>query len=416
MRTYFIALLSSVIAASAAACGSSGETPGSTGDGGSPPAGASGGTGGNDDTCALLPANIDEDTTVGPGCVRLERTWVRNADLTIAPGTTVLVESAGFLAIGGASGSSSLIAKGTEDEPIVFKSAAASPAPGDWQCVHFGTGAQASEIEHVTFEHGGQPCEVTGAKERATLVVTAPVRAITQVTVKDSQNHGIFVGVGGEVRTFEQNTFSGNGQPSILIALPQLLSLGAPNTFLDDDDVIEIDGRSALDSDGVWRKQAVPFRSSGVAIRPGNEVTIEAGTRIEMTGGSIDAFSATLNIAGTEEEPVVITSAQATPQAGDWGCVVYTSASELTPRIEHVVIEYGGGGQGCTGANEATLLWVPPNARITGSVFRYSEGTAIKCSGACDTEAWCANTFEEIASGPLECGTSNEETTCPVDP
>ncbi|WP_437487854.1 hypothetical protein WME75_07635 [Sorangium sp. So ce1014] len=373
--------------------------------------GVGGGGGGGE--CELLPESIDADTAVGPGCVRLDRTTVGGATLTIAPGTTVLVGPSGYLSLGNESGST-LVARGTEDDPIVFKSEADSPAPGDWQCVYLGAGAAASELEYATFAHGGQPCAATGANPEAALVVMAPVRRIAQVTVEDSQHHGILIGPDAGVRAFEQNTFSGNGKASINVALRQVLSLGAPNTFSDADDFIEIDSTFSLEADGTWRKQAVPFRTGGLQINPDSEVTIEAGTRIELTGGSIEAFSATLNLAGTEEEPVVITSAHPEPQAGDWGCLIYSSASELTPILDHAIIEYGGNGQGCSGSNEPTLLWVPPTARITNSVFRHSEGTAIKGSGECDTAAWCTNNqFEAIASGPLECGTASDETACP---
>ncbi|MGK4003878.1 hypothetical protein WMF31_14695 [Sorangium sp. So ce1036] len=410
-----LALVSShLVAAALVACGSSGEDTTSSGAGGTTATGTSSGTagGGGGGECELLPEIIDTDTAVGPGCVRLDRTTVEGATLTIAPGTTVLVEPSGYLSLSGESGST-LVAKGTEDEPIAFESGADTPAPGDWQCIYLGAGASASELEYATFAHGGQPCTATGEDLEAAVIVMAPVRRIAHVTVEDSQSHGVLIGPDAGVRAFEENTFSGNGKASIHVALPQVLSLGAPNTFSDEGDFIEIDSKFALEAEGTWRKQAVPFRSSGFQIDADSEVTVEAGTRIELTGGSIDAFAATLNLAGTEEEPVVITSAQASPQAGDWGCLVYSSASEITPTIEHAVIEYGGNGEGCSGAKEPTLLWAPPSARITNSVFRHSAGTAIKTSGACDTAAWCANTFEDIATGPLECSTSNEETACP---
>lgn len=416
MRTHVLTLVhSAAIAAVLVACGSSGEDTASAGAGGTAATGTSSGTagGGGGGACELLPEIVDTDTDVGPGCVRLDRTTVKGATLTIAPGTTVLVEPSGYLSLSDESGST-LVAKGTEDDPIVFKSGAETPLPGDWQCIYLGTGASASEIEHATFAHGGQRCAATGAALEAALVVMAPVRRIAHVTVEDSQNHGVLIGPDAGVRAFEQNTFAGNGKASIRVALPQVLSLGAPNTFSDADDVIEIDSKFSLKGKGTWRKQAVPFRSSGFQISPDSEVTIEAGTRIELTGGSIDAFAATLNLAGTEDEPVVITSAQSSPQAGDWGCLVYSNASEITPIIDYAILEYGGSGQGCLGSNEPTLLWVPPSARITNSVFRHSEGTAIKTSGTCDTAAWCsANTFEDIAFGPFECGLSNEETACP---
>lgn len=52
------------------------------------------------DQAVTLPASIDEDMTVGPGCVRILATSVTDgATLTIAAGTRVLMEPGAFLEV-----------------------------------------------------------------------------------------------------------------------------------------------------------------------------------------------------------------------------------------------------------------------------------------------------------------------------
>ncbi len=81
--------------------------------------------------------------------------------LTIDPGVTLKFSFASLLigaqntdAIG------NLIARGTAEKPIVFTSAAASPAPGDWGTIFFALQnfePMVSAFDHVTFEYGGGP-------------------------------------------------------------------------------------------------------------------------------------------------------------------------------------------------------------------------------------------------------------------
>ncbi len=65
---------------------------------------------------------IYDDTTVGPGCVRVYRTDGSNgATLTILHGTTILMEADDYLQTG-FHGQSSLVAIGMDDAPIRFTS------------------------------------------------------------------------------------------------------------------------------------------------------------------------------------------------------------------------------------------------------------------------------------------------------
>jgi hypothetical protein len=370
-----------------------------------------GGMGGSNDcsSAATLPNPVEEDLTVGPGCVRIERTRVTGgATLTIAPGTRVLMAPSAFIAVEG----SALVSVGTADAPITFTSESSSPLAGDWECIHVDTGSSATEIQFTTLEYGGAACGATGAGYEGMLTLGGAARAVSNNTFRSSSTHGVTFRDGGSVRSFENNAFADNEAPSISIAAPELLALGAGLTFADADDAIEVDTTFSLGTTGTWLAQPVPFSIVGqLNVDDLAEVTIAAGTELRFNGRSFEVFNANLIVAGTEADPVLFTSSQATPQAGDWGCLTFSSVMG-TPRFDHAIFEYAGNGAGCSGAGYTTALNVPESAVVTNSTFRQIAGTAIRTNGNCNTAGWCSNVFETVETGPLECG-SDPPLACP---
>jgi hypothetical protein len=82
------------------------------------------------------------------------------ATLTIEPGVTLRFAKDGALDVESAVGTSAargaLIAAGTADHPIVFTSAAPTPAAGDWYGIYFGsTPAAADRIDFARVEYAG---------------------------------------------------------------------------------------------------------------------------------------------------------------------------------------------------------------------------------------------------------------------
>lgn len=361
-----------------------------------------------------LPETIDEDLTVGPGCVRINRTTVTaGAALTIEPGTTVMMAAAGYLGVATGGDNAALVSVGTAANPIVFTSEALDPTPGDWQCVDIGGNSSATDIRFTTFEYGGAGCDTTGAGYEGMLQLNSGARAVSNNTFRNSLTYGVLIRPEGAVRAFDDNTFAGNEDAGIQVAAPQLLVLGDGLTF-PVDDRIDVDTTFSLTSSGNWHGQSVPFRvPSGLSLGGNSEVTMDPGVRLEFTGGSFEVFGANLIVAGTEADPVVFSSALANPQAGDWGCVHFSSVTG-TPRFDHAIVEYAGNGQSCTGAEYRTALFVPDNTVITNSAFADIAGSAIRTSDACPVDDWCMNTFEDtVEVGPLECEFGPVETACP---
>lgn len=357
----------------------------------------------------LLPSQITQDLTVGPGCVRAQRTEVsQGATLTILPGTTVLMEGGSLLNVLNDMGAK-LVAKGSAERPILFTSASEEPLAGDWQCLRIAEGSSDSELEHVILEYGGAACAATGAGHATILDIEAPLRAIRNVIVTDSSNYGVRLHRSAAVRDFSNNHFARNAQASIQVVPAHIFVLGTGNTFENEADFVEVIDSGSIGSNGTVRKQSVPYRVQNLGIQPGFDVTVEAGVRFEMSG-TIDAFNANFNLEGTEAEPIVFTSAQENPQPGDWGCLLY-SYSSVTPRINYTIFEYAGSGRGCLGSNTKAALMAPNSSNITNTIFRYIDGVGISTRGECDLAAWCENQFVEVAQGPFLC--EGTPTACP---
>jgi hypothetical protein len=388
-----------------ASVGAGGE-PGSVGAGGEPAsAGATGEAGaGGGASCTELPELITEDLDVGPGCVTMYRTSIdENATLTIAPGTTVRVESGGFLNVGVYGDASALVAKGTEDEPIVFTSAAESPAAGDWECIRVEHGSAATELSYVDIDYAGSPCHADGAGIEGSLQIKSPAR-VDHVNVSHSSSHGIYIMADGAVRKFEDLSFADNDRESLKVSAKQLVKLGTNLSFADEDERILIDNQFPLSTSGTVLAQPVPFLLEGtLSIDDEAQVVFDAGLELRIDGGSVQVFNADLDIAGTAAAPVRLTSAAESPAAGDWGCLFY-DAAQGTASIEHAVFEYGGNGVGCTGASYKAMLFVPPSASISDVTFAHSDDAAIiwSCSDDPIPAGWCDNTFTDVTT-PVDC-------------
>lgn len=108
------------------------------------------------------------------------------------------------------------------------------------------------------------------------------------------------------------------------------------------------DGEVVLDASKIYKL------TGKLLVKDGATLTIPAGTKIEGAGG-VSAFiavaqGAKININGTAAKPVIMTSASATPAAGNWGGLVIcgkapinrVSGGTSTAQSEVAELTYGG--------------------------------------------------------------------------
>jgi hypothetical protein len=130
--------------------------------------------------------------------------------LTIEPGVTMLFDrldasgGAGFRLGSSASGSSvRVVAEGTADAPIVLRSGADAPQPGDWSGVVWESGPPTGNVvRHATFAHAGGETQTRGygcgtPENVGGLVIIdwAPAEAfVTAIAFRDTRGAGIVSG------------------------------------------------------------------------------------------------------------------------------------------------------------------------------------------------------------------------------
>lgn len=119
-------------------------------------------------------------------------------EMRFLPGTTLRVYDA----------SSTLIAAGTADRPIVFTSARATPAAGDWAGIRFDGLGPRNRLESVQVRYAGGSCQCSGFGcnylqgsfdvSSAILVFNEPAAPfIAHSRIEDSAGHGILRGWNG---------------------------------------------------------------------------------------------------------------------------------------------------------------------------------------------------------------------------
>jgi parallel beta-helix repeat protein len=113
-------------------------------------------------------------------------------------------------------------------------------------------------------------------------------------------------------------------------------------------------------------------------IRPGSRVSF---TRFDSNGDGIgehEIFSqGTIRVLGTEEEPVLFTSAEANPRPGDWGAI-NMMVSEEENFLEHCNVEYGYRGFHAHYA-KARLLNSTFSNNVRGAQFQESQVVIESC-------------------------------------
>ena len=174
-----------------------------------------------------VPYHVGHATSQGD--LRVERAPNTGlATLTIEPGVTLRFKRGGGLyvqfATGDAPATGALVAVGTAAKPIVFTSAADTPAAGDWLGVHFGLIPDArNRLDHVRIEYAGA---LSNGGSNACPLPSAPVVSgairiyglppsvfVTNTEIVASQRHGIDRGWRANERPsfLDSNTFTNVG-------------------------------------------------------------------------------------------------------------------------------------------------------------------------------------------------------------
>ena len=362
------------------------------------------------------------ETWAGNGTVHL----VTNSINILAPATVTIQKcaivkmspSVGITVQGAASGTSTakLLAAGDDAGTgfIVFK---AADATQPWGRLRGFNQNSLIELDYVTISGGGS---VGGAQRNAVIAMAGastlpdPVLKVNTVVVVNAAGPGIYLS--DAAFTSDSDTLQ-IVSPADVIAAPAMALGSIPsNTFsgLATMEILVVENANIFDNLTINTTIPIHFKTDAVHVGglaptfvPNVTLTLNQGVTLKferastaptlVTFGDIGQSpdkNAALIVNGTGLEPVLLTSAVATPAPGDWaGLWLITSVGS---QLNNVIIEYAGGDAGIGPAScgpidpnahqpyrhTAALLvgdggdlqYAPPAGLVTNSVFRNNAG------------------------------------------
>lgn len=354
----------------------------------------------------LANASFVSDTTVTAGCYQVDSTITVSdqAVLTIEPGVTLKFAPGRSLIV---EPTGRLRALGTPDKPIVLTGQ--EPTRGFWKGVEFNdSNAIENRLEYVTIEYGGG----AGTNIAANLSLTGGAARVelSHCTLRESGRYGFYFNAGADAPVFEGNTITRNTSgagylhPAAVGCLNNFTTQESTYGGNDLDAILVMDG--ATREDHTWPALAdtdgpVDYLLAG-HLRVEHHLTIAAGARLVFmadTGCTLSPEGA-LTALGTADQPILFSGQDAV--AGSWDGLEFYDSDSAENRLQHVIVEYGGG-EGSVLAANIMLVSNAPRLEITESTIRHSGGWGIWAArGALlNDDAGAANSFADNASGDL---------------
>jgi hypothetical protein len=356
--------------------------------------------------------NISGDTTwqnwvAEPSCLD----YVVRADLilndevlTIEAGSRVGFDSGRGLRVRGSAG---LIAAGISDYPIVLTGTTAQR--GYWKGVVIGGRKFDRHVMTFTTIEWTGGGAVSGTQE-AGLILNRDVKIeLAHNTVRQSAGYGLFLAAGVEVTGGGANVLTENALgPAYAFGseVNHVMQGGGSITGNDTDEVTVYP--NSIREDVVWGRGVYRVvRANKVAFTVRGSLTLDAGVtiRFEPNQSMRIISSGGLAAVGTADDPVVITGTVAEP--GSWGGLHFNDSDNAMNRLDHVLIEYGGGVPVGTIAGANLVLRHGSTANrveISNTTLRRSKGYGIYIQGRSEIPDFKTNKMTENIAGAAYVG------------
>jgi hypothetical protein len=300
--------------------------------------------------------NSDETWKVQPVPYVLRRDLsiqgTNNPILRLAPGVTLAMGSGVDIKVSASNHYGTLIAQGTEEHPVTFTSLASTPQPGDWGSLWFQQGATNCLLEHCVIKYGGSNTNTNFAMVDVNFNAHLSVRN-SHISHGKGREFSVSRHSGNGFAEFTNNTVESVVGDAMIIRGQMLHTLGEGNTFIVPENAgIRVSGFAAntinLSQDTRWSAQNVPyFLEDPIRIHENATLTLDPGVVLKFTAGKhievgYNSTNGRLIAQGTEELPIVFTSASAVPQKGDWQGIRFSRFTLPGSILEHCNIGYSG--------------------------------------------------------------------------
>jgi hypothetical protein len=228
---------------------------------------------------------------------------------------------------------------------------------------------------------------------------------MTNSTVRDSEDTGLRLYDGGQLRDFTGNTIVNNAEGPLEIYANFVDGLGQGTYTPNGIDGVRIVG-GTLNHDCTWLALDAPYIVEGGVIADGGaggsaHLTVAAGATIEMGTDQVIAMRTNggLTLDGSASDHVIITSAAAVPSPGDWYQIEFESDSVAAYNVfKYADIMYGGG-------SSYGQVWVDAGASLSLSIDNvvFSNAGGGGTPDGCDIRVYGGGLLNATASTYMLC-------------
>lgn len=343
-----------------------------------------------------VPYYVEKETIVKGG-----------ATLTIEAGNIIKFMATKGIRIGYSNENGTLVAKGTEKDSIYFTSASASPQIGDWKSLDFEDGAIDCELQYCSVSYGGSSTSLGMINVQGTALLSVKNCKISNAKYVAVEAES----VGNGFVAFQDNKVYGTPDQHLMsLKGHHVGDIGTGNTFYAAANYgIRITGAGTgyayVDTDDYWRSHNVPYYvEDDIYIRKEATLTIQEGAEFRFYNGTKLLVGVPSNgngklvARGTQEKPIVFTTASASPQKGDWNGIEFSIYTLAGSELSYCNVNYGGNSK----ANVLVYSCGEGNPTISNCTISNSKNWGIykrKSSSGYATPTLSNNTFSNNTLG-----------------
>ena len=279
------------------------------------------------------------------------------ATVVIEPGLDMAFDNCSFLVYG------KLHAVGTVDQPIDFHGC--NRNAGDWYGVIFDDSVSDNLLQHCLIRDGGRntyggdywdeqsnviisnssnvqidQCSITNSSYWGVRIHSNSSPGISNTTVSNVGTIGLESSSTSSNPTITNCTFSSCGENPLKVSFQTVDDLS--NLIFENNGINEIHVENGFSYSTDWIDLGLPYYlNNSCTIGDGRIWNLGEGITLRLNEGFTFEIQGQMNLNGTAENPILITSHSDTPSATDWR-TIYFRYADGTSSWNYATIEYGG--------------------------------------------------------------------------